>query len=246
MHAVRLHTEVHNPAARRRALVLHGLGSDGPTTWRLADALAGAGHEVTVPDLRGHGRSPVTDHLGIDGYAADVALLGEGWDVVVGHSLGGGVLAVLCARAGFAERGVLLDPALRLPSGPQRDELRTQMVAEVGGTLSDVALAAAQPRWDAADVRRKVLASQLVLPRTVAATFDHNDPWDVLEHAEQWRCPVHLVAADPDHGALLPPDQVAALTSRDGVTATTIIGAGHSVHRDDPGAAVAAVLAQLR
>ena len=245
MHAVRLNTEVHNPGARRRALVLHGLGSDGPTTWRIADALAAAGHEVTVPDLRGHGRSPVAAHLGIDGYAADVALLGEGWDVVVGHSLGGAVLAVLCARAGFAERAVLLDPALRLPGGPARDELRTRMVAEVGGTLTDAALAAAQPRWDAADVRRKVLASQLVLPRTVAATFDDNDPWDVLEHAGQWRCPVHLVAADPDLGALLPPDQVVALTARDGVTAETISGAGHSVHRDDPDASVAAVLARL-
>lgn len=245
MHAVRLHTEVHAPGARLRALVLHGLGSDGPTTWRLADALAGAGHEVTVPDLRGHGRSPVPTHLGMDGYAADVALLGEGWDVVVGHSLGGAVLAVLCARAGFADRAVLLDPALQMPSGPQRDELRTRMVAEVGGTLTYEALAAAQPRWDAADVRRKVLASQLVLPRTVAATFDHNDPWDVLEHAEQWRCPVHLVAADPDHGALLPPDQLAALAARETVTATTIVGAGHSVHRDDPDATVVAVLSQL-
>jgi len=98
-------------------------------------------------------------------------------------------------------------------------------------------------------VRRKVLASHLVLPRTVAVTFDHDDPWDVLTHAdadaERWRCPVHLVAADPDHGALLPPDQVAALTAHDGVTATTIAGAGHSVHRDDPEATVATVLACL-
>ncbi len=58
-----------------------------------------------------------------------------------------------------------------------------------------------------------------------------------------WACRVHLVDADPDQGALLQPADVAAAeAAHPGVATTTIRGAGHSLHRDEP-EAVAELLA---
>ncbi len=233
---VALHVRVWNPGAARRVLVLHGLGSDGGTCWRLAEAVAAAGATAVVPDLRNHGLSPTTSDLRVTAYAADVALLADAWDLVVGHSLGGSVLAELCARPGFARRGLLLDPVLLLHDEdrqPLRDGLRT----EVGGALTRERLAEQQPGWSVEDRHRKVMAAATVSTRTTDLTCDHNDPWDVRGFVGDWACPVHLVVADPAVGALCRPGDVdAARAAHPGVTATTIEGAGHSVHRDAPAA----------
>ena len=238
---VALHVRVWNPGAARRVLVLHGLGSDGGTCWRLAEAVAAAGATAVVPDLRGHGLSPVTLDHRITAYAADVALLADAWDLVVGHSLGGSVLAELCARPGFARRGLLMDPVLLLHD-EDRQPLRDGGHAEVGGVLTHEQLAAQQPGWSVEDRHRKVLAAATVSTRTTDLTCDHNDPWDVRGFIADWVCPVRLVVADPARGSLCRPEDVAAATAvHPGVTSTTISGAGHSLHRDEP----AMVVAQL-
>ena len=231
---VALHVRVWNPGAARRVLVLHGLGSDGGTCWQLAEAVVSAGATAVVPDLRNHGLSPTTEDHRISAYAADVALLADAWDLVVGHSLGGAILAELCARPGFARRGLLLDPVLWLrPS--EREPLKQALGAEVGGVLTHERLAVEQPDWSPEDRHRKVLAAATVSRRTTDRTIDDNDPLDQRAFIADWTCPVHLVAADPDEGALLLPEDVeAARAAHPGVTATTLEGAGHSVHRDQP------------
>lgn len=241
---VELHTLVWNPDAAPSALVLHGLGSDAGTTWRLAGALADRGLRVVAPDLRGHGASPPATGYHLDGYAADLRRLGRGWTVAVGHSLGGALCAVLAAEEGFADRVVLIDPVLRLGAAAA-EELRAALVAESGGRLDHAGLRAAQPRWDDEDVHRKVVASSRFSPRVADATLDDNLPWDLRWLPERWRCPVHVLAADPAQGALLGPEDVAGLVRRPHVTVTTVAGAGHSIHRDDPAAVLAAVLAAL-
>ena len=231
---VALHVRVWNPGAARRVLVLHGLGSDGGTCWSIAEAVAAAGATAVVPDLRNHGLSPTTSDLRVTAYAADVALLADAWDLVVGHSLGGSVLAELCARPGFARRGLLLDPVLLLHD-EDRQPLRAGGRAELGGALTRARLDEQQPDWSPEDRHRKVLAAATVSTRTSDLTCDHNDPWDVRDFIASWACPVHLVVADPDEGALCTPaDVVAAQAAHPGVTATTVRGAGHSVHRDEP------------
>lgn len=239
--SVALRVQVWNPGAARRVLLVHGLGSDSGTVWRLAEAVAAAGATAVAPDLRGHGLSPTTHDHRVEAYAADVAELADGWDLAVGHSLGGAVVATLCARPGFAARALLLDPVLDLDAtvrGPLRDELR----GEVGGALTAERLAATQPSWSAEDRHRKLLASALVSPRTVELTLDHNDPWDLTAAVEQWRCPVTVLAADPARGALLTPAQVGRLAPvAPDATWDTVAGAGHSVHRDDPDAVCAVV-----
>jgi len=71
-------------------VLLHGLGGTGnfyqPQVGALAERFT-----VIRPDLRGHGRSPVSGQISIDGYVSDLAgLLDElGHDQVrlVGHSM---------------------------------------------------------------------------------------------------------------------------------------------------------------
>jgi pimeloyl-ACP methyl ester carboxylesterase len=238
---VRLSTHLWNPnGTAGRALLLHGLGSDGATWWRVASHLADRGYLVAAPDLRSHGTSPTADDHRLATLTEDVALLGTGWDLVVGHSLGGSIAACLLARDDLEVAGaVLLDPVLTL-SDEAREEVRVGQRAQVG-PLEAAEIAAANPRWEAADVERKVLAAAVVTPDVVDRVLDHNPGWDLVPLARLWRPPVHLVAADPTLGALLTPADLAALSGGTQVTSETITGAGHSVHRDDPAAVLAAL-----
>jgi pimeloyl-ACP methyl ester carboxylesterase len=236
---VRLQTNVWNPLGERRALLLHGLGSDGACWWRLASELADDGFLVVAPDLRSHGRSPATIDHSLAAFAADVLLLGEGYDVVVGHSLGGSVAASLLTRPGFATAAVLVDPVLRL-DGDERERARTELRADVG-VLDPEVVRARNPAWSRRDVERKVLAARHVTPTVVDAVLEHNDPWDVLETASAWQGRVHVLASDPEVGAATLPEHVAALPGSDHLTVETVVGAGHSIHRERPDVVAAAV-----
>jgi pimeloyl-ACP methyl ester carboxylesterase len=238
---VRLNTHVWNPnGAEGQALLLHGLGSDGATMWRLASHLADRGYLVAAPDLRSHGRSPAAHDHRITTLTEDVAVLGADWDLVVGHSLGGAVAAHLLARDDVeVRRALLIDPALSVPA-EARELVRTALRAEVG-RLEAAEVAARNPRWQPADVERKVAAAALCTPDVVDRVFDHNPSWDAQTLATSWRGRVHLLGADPALGGLLTPEAAERLTDGDRTTAATVAGAGHSVHRDDPAAVLAAI-----
>lgn len=242
---VRLATHVWNPnGVAGQALLLHGLGSDGTTMWRLASHLADRGYLVAAPDLRGHGRSPAADDHRLVTLAEDVAVLGTAWDLVVAHSLGGAVAAHLLARDDVeVSAALLIDPVLVLDPA-SREPLRAAQRADVGRhEVADVA--ARNPRWDAADVERKVLAASSCSPDVVDRVIDHNPDWDLTGLRGAWRARVHLLAADPRLGALLGADTVAALVDGVGTTGRTVANAGHSVHRDDPASVLAAIDALL-
>lgn len=240
---VRLNTHLWNPVGERRALLLHGLGSDGSGWWRLASDLADDGWLVLAPDLRSHGASPMAADHSIAAMAADVALLGHGWDLLVGHSLGGAVAAELLTDSALAAAAVLVDPVLHL-HGDQHRRARRQLHLDVGD-LDPQAIAAANPGWDARDVWRKVLAARSVTPDVVDAVFDANDPWDVTASAAHWRARVHLLAADPAHDGMLAPDLAQRLGDADRVTTQTVAGAGHSIHRERPDLLLDAILSTV-
>ena len=62
-----------DPAAERRVLLVHGLGSSGALMWRLGDAIAATGAVAVAVDLRGHGDAPRSLDYSVDAYAADLA-----------------------------------------------------------------------------------------------------------------------------------------------------------------------------
>jgi pimeloyl-ACP methyl ester carboxylesterase len=238
---VRLQTHVWNPLGQRRALLLHGLTSDGACWWRLASELADAGWMVLAPDLRGHGRSPAAAAYDLPTLADDVELLGEDWHLVVGHSLGGAITAHLLARRDAIEAAVLIDPVLQLGSDV-RAELHAGLRAEAGAVVSAARVRAENPTWDERDVQRKVLAAALCTPDVVDGVLADNDPWDLVPLVDDWIARVHLLAADPARGGMLDPALARRLGSEDGrVTAEVVDGSGHSIQRDRPEVVSAAV-----
>lgn len=235
---VRLQTHVWNPFGDRRALLLHGLTSDGACWWRVASDLADAGWMVLAPDLRGHGRSPAAAAYDLATLAADVALLGDRWELIIGHSLGGAVAAHLLAGAVETEAAVLLDPVLVLDAA-QRAPLHAALRAEAGG-VDPAEVRAAHPGWHESDVQRKVLASRLCPPDVVDAVLADNDPWDVTALLARWTARVHVLAADPAEGGLCDPAVVT--TSGGGSVGVEVVrGVGHGVHREAPEQVAAAV-----
>jgi pimeloyl-ACP methyl ester carboxylesterase len=236
---VRLQSHVWNPAGERRALLLHGLTSDGATWWRIASHLADDGWMVVAPDLRSHGRSPTAADHRVATFAADVAQLGSGWDLVIGHSLGGSVAAVLAAQQHVAAT-VLIDPVLVLPDH-RREPLRTSILAELDADPDRIR--AANPTWHERDVQRKAQALAMVTPDVVDVVFEHNDPWDVRWTVARWSGRLHLLAADPDLGSLLAPATVDEVVraAGDRVTAAIVDGAGHSLQRERPAVVLDAV-----
>jgi pimeloyl-ACP methyl ester carboxylesterase len=215
---------------RRRALLLHGLTSASTTWWRVGPVLAKLGYTVVAPDLRGHGNSPAGDDLSIESYRDDVLLLGGGWDLLVGHSLGGVVAAALVETdPDFAGRVVYEDPAADW-------RLAAEFIAESPervGTATIAGIAAEHPDWEPDEVRYKVESLNScrrdVEARTVADVFPR-DIWSAMLAAE---LPGLVIAADLDVGSLVSAAQEAQAEGSP-LLVVRITGAGHSVHRDAP------------
>lgn len=214
----------------RRALLLHGLTSAASTWWRTGDFLASLGYTVVAPDLRGHGRSPAGDNLSIESHRDDVLLMGNGWDVLVGHSLGGAIAAaVLTAAPDFAKRLILEDPAVD-------SAVTAEFIADSPEPLrhpTAAAVAAQHPNWDAKDVELKVEALIACGPDIAEKTLADAAPWDVWPDILASPVTTLIVAADTGVGSLIHENREDEINQSAGlVRLERIRGAGHSMHRD--------------
>jgi pimeloyl-ACP methyl ester carboxylesterase len=222
---------VDDPTAPR-ALLVHGITSSGATMWELGEGLAEQGWAVTAVDLPGHGASPTADSYRF----ADVAdalyeQLGGGFDLYVGHSLGGAVGTALLARhPDVAARAVLIDPALVAPADRVAD-IPDQLAADKHLGLDEVA--AAHPRWHPRTIATRVQATAAADLGAVRRWLVDNRPWDVRAEAREVTVPVHvLVATD---GAAVAPFLVDELPAANPLWSfETVPDTTHSIHRDEP------------
>lgn len=102
-------------AGTREIALVHGINGTGELWHDFAELIA-AEHDVTVTavDLRGHGDSRRADSYRLGDFSGDlVDTLPAGLDVIIGHSLGGRVLADAVGRLRPA-RAVYLDPGFRM------------------------------------------------------------------------------------------------------------------------------------
>ncbi len=229
----------------RRALLVHGLGSNGALMWRFGLALADAGWHADAVDLRGHGVAPRALDYSIDAYAADLRATrprdGMGWDLVVAHSLGGAAATVVAAAApGWTRRLVLIDPAIHL-APRDRDIVRASQERSFADPTT-TAVRAEHPTWHPHDVELKALSAQQASPWAVEQTSLQNAAWDVRDAAARLSVPTHVIGSDPKVYSIFAGALAQEVLANPSVTMSVVPGAGHSPHRDKPDATIAEFL----
>ncbi|GAB3430409.1 alpha/beta fold hydrolase [Flindersiella endophytica] len=227
---------------RPRVLYVHGISSHGETWWHVGAAIAEAGHPGLAVDLRGHGESPRAGDYRAAAYAADVAALEGQWDLVVGHSLGGLIVAAAAPLLDAAQY-LLVDPVLEL-SDEESTHVRDGELATKASPPTYEELAAANPRWPARDVEVSLEGVAMVDAEALRLTMDQNTPWHHTALLSSITSPTLVLGGDPDHGAMTAPS-LAASSGNPLVTYQQVTGAGHIIQRDDPRALIQAALSLL-
>jgi pimeloyl-ACP methyl ester carboxylesterase len=196
----------------------------------VAPEIVDLGYTVVAPDLRAHGTSPAGDDLSLDSYRDDVLLLGNGWDLLLGHSLGGAIVgAVMAAQPGFAAKVILEDPAI--DSHITEKLLAASPEPSANPTIEGIA--AEHPDWHPRDVETKVQSLQQCGVEGPKRTMEDASPWDVWPETLAMGVPTLILGADPELGSLVSAEQGAeAERSNDLIQFELLEGASHSMHRD--------------
>lgn len=220
----------------RNALLVHGLSSDSESWWRVADALEADGWDVATVDLRGHGFGARAETYALTDYARD---LDDGWDLVVGHSLGGAASVLAAQRPRFTKLLVLLDPVLDVPVDEEAAIIADQ-VAELDYTEESLALD--KPHWHENDRAAKLAGVRRVDPFAVTRTFTDTGRWDVTAQARALRMPTLVLSGDPAVYTMLDPALAADLVADNpNISYVVVPGTGHAPHRDRPDETLAAL-----
>lgn len=120
VNGVRLHVLEWGDSDARPVLLVHGMRAHARWFTQLGPVLAGRRYRALSVDLRGHGESAHVPPYGIGPFSEDIAALVNALDLVrpilVGHSMGGGVVAHAAARLESRVSAlVLIDAGLNPP-----------------------------------------------------------------------------------------------------------------------------------
>jgi N-formylmaleamate deformylase len=222
-------------------LVLPGITSPAVTWDFVVRPLVGPFRPVVL-DLRGRGLSGLAGAYGLEEYAQDaeavVAQLGLEGVVVLGHSLGARIGAVLATRGVVTPAGtILVDPPLSGPDrGPyptSREAFQTQLDEGHAGTTADE-VRRFYPKWPDAELALRARWLPTCDPTAVLATYDDFTRDDFLIPWAAVPEPATLIrgAESPVVTAQGADDLIAARAATTDVPA--IPGAGHMVAWDAP------------
>lgn len=204
-------------------VAVHGITGNHQAWGAVAGALAGAA-DLVAPDLRGRGASrDLPGPYGMRAHADDVIAvldhLGLGQAVLVGHSMGGAVVAIAAVR--HPERVaalVLVDggPALPLPSDADPGEV---LAATLGPALERLSMT-----FDSVDAYRDffhqhpAFAAPGAVNDDVVAYLEH----DLVPDGDRFRPAPVPEAVQVDGRELLVDDEVRAATERFDCPATLL------------------------
>jgi pimeloyl-ACP methyl ester carboxylesterase len=191
---------------------------------------------VTAVDLRGHGASERAEHYAPADYAADVVETAKEFgaiDLAIGHSLGGLALAYAVEELRPA-KAVYVDPAWRIGSRAEGFDAAGTFVA-FADTATAETVSSANPAWSAEDIEIE-LATLRVWDRETARKL----PGSAATVGPPQQAVVPSLILLPDSGSLITCQDIEALAGR-GFEIRTVPGVGHTMHRDDLEAVLAAL-----
>jgi N-formylmaleamate deformylase len=233
---------------RPPVVLAHGFSDDGLCWTPVAEVLA-PDYDVIMVDARGHGQSEAPD----EGYnmadmAGDlrgaIAALGLHRPPVIGHSMGGGTALALAALYPDVPGAILLEDAaplglaeMRMPHDPERHARITERIARLRSMSREQLIAeqrAATPTWSDAELEPWADAHLHLSPKVVAFDPTVGVDWPVV--LGRIACPALLIAADPERGGMITPENAAVFQEYvPQLRVVRISGAGHSVRREQFG-----------
>lgn len=231
--------------AKPPVVLAHGFSDDGLCWTPVAEALE-ADYDVIMVDARGHGRSAAPEQgYGSAELAADLAGVIKGLGLkrpaVLGHSMGAASTLVLAGIYPDLPRAILLeDPPLwwlTAETAPMRPSPIRFGIIDLKRKTREELIAHARresPAWSEAELGpwadAKLRFSFNVLAAGEPAAVD----WPAT--VGRITCPALLLTADPAQGALVTPENAAALQAlAPQVRVAHIAGAGHSIRREQFG-----------
>ena len=170
--------------------------------------------------------------------AADMTSIGAGWDLIVGHSLGGPISCLIAGNDPPSRGVLLLDPFLEA-SSDELDGLVDELLEELDPHATAGSIQAEQPTWHAEDCFHKAVSARSTSPYVVERCLRDNAPYHHLGLLDAIDAPVHILGSDPALGALFPPSAMGDVHAGS-VTYESIAGAGHSLQRERPDVVLAA------
>ena len=226
-------------------VLMHGITDSGSCWSRLARDLE-AGHDVLMPDARGHGGSAHPGSYSFSEHVGDLVGMLEWSDlapvVLVGHSMSGPhTAAVTAARPDLVRALVLVDPHWPLhpesPTDYDLDGWRAGIAADNTRSLDELLAIGRRdnPTWTEEDLEPWAHAKQTVDPEVVTwlhSSQDINRWRDILQ---QIRCPTLLVTGDAEVDANVTVRAEGVEQAQElcpSMTVAHVPGAGHSIHRD--------------
>ena len=238
-------------AAEARVVVLvHGVTGWWRTWWRVGPALADRGWRVLAVDQRAHGESPAGEPATIDDFADDLEAAIERHastpvGAIVGHSLGAAVTQRLAwRRPDVATRLVLEDP----PGLIRHDD--TEFLERLEG---EVRTARHRPEdevrrelaenlaWLEEDARQDVEGKGHCNVEVILASLRRPRGFDVAEMAAGVALPSRYILATEDRSVMPAEPRRRLETNLPAGSDIVVLDGGHTLHRDQFDAYMAAV-----
>jgi N-formylmaleamate deformylase len=232
-------------------VLLHGIGSRYVSWWPVIGPLADH-FRLIIPDLRGHGDSdkPSTGYL-FDDYADDLegllAAYGIDRPFIIGHSLGALTALTWASTHPAKAAGIVLeDPPTT--SGHGDTEMLQSWLALSSGTIEEAIALYQQrfPEWNEEERYRRAVSITSTAPGVFQDLIDvivaggYADWIELSRHIES---PVLIVHGEIDHGSSTLPEVVARFEAiNPNLHSVVIPGGGHSLHRDNTAAFLAAAV----